>query len=351
MSTTARDEPAARVESGRRLSSLVTKMKSALKRSGTKRLSFLPKPEAAPATTTAPSTAKATEPTVATAEDTPKAEAPKIPVPAPEGYQPMKVNRAEIDAERARKLGERFKISIEPAQWASEREAYRIEKPIRMRIHRQCHRCMAALGSNRECSQCHHVRCTRCPRYPPKQTAGRAQAPSKEAPFIEPDYYYNYTDVIELRKPNPRPGGQPLVRKRPLQRIRRTCHECKTMFAPNTKICANCQHIRCADCPRDPAKKKKYPDGYPGDAPSSDVTKPVKYACHQCAKIFPPIPHPDSGEEQPRLECIRCGHERCQQCQRAPPRRIEPEPDPEIVKRVEEKLAALNLSSASAGGS
>ncbi|RAL59633.1 hypothetical protein DID88_006492 [Monilinia fructigena] len=58
--------------------------------------------------------------------------------------QPIKVSRAEINAERARKLGERFQLQIEPHEWqtlSEEKDAWRIEKPIRMRIHRTCHKC------------------------------------------------------------------------------------------------------------------------------------------------------------------------------------------------------------------
>jgi hypothetical protein len=34
--------------------------------------------------------------------------------------------------------------------------------------------------------------------------------------------------------------------------VRRTCHECKTMFFTGNKTCDKCGHIRCTDCPRDP---------------------------------------------------------------------------------------------------
>lgn len=104
------------------------------------------------------------------------------------------------------------------------------------------------------------------------------------------------------------------------------------------------------------AKKKKYPDGYPGDAPSSDTSKPVKYSCHKCMKTFPSVPHPDSqagldlkasiekGEKE-QQECSRCKHTMCTECSRAPPRKEEPELDPEVVERVREKLAGLGVAS------
>lgn len=152
-------------------------------------------------------------------------------------------------------MGERFKVTIEPYQWPSEKEAYRIEKPIRMRIHRQCHRCNTTFGGGKTCVSCQHSRCTKCPRYPPKKTEKEGKQKEKGAvtsQTLEVDSYYGLREVIELRKPNPRPGGQPLVRKKPMQRVRRTCHECSTMFSANAKICQGCNHIRCADCPRDP---------------------------------------------------------------------------------------------------
>ncbi|KAG9228238.1 hypothetical protein BJ875DRAFT_254764 [Amylocarpus encephaloides] len=331
---------------------LLSRMKTVMKRiDGSKRLSFSSKALAASTSAAGPSTTKA---------DLPKAREPapavgkKVIVTSAktiEGPAPRKIVRSEIDADRARKLAERFKIQIEPQQWASkqmEKEVYRIEKPIRMRIHRQCHRCQAVFGGNKICPACEHVRCKSCPRYPPKNV--EAKGKKNEAPpvadYIEPDNYRSMREPVVLTRPNPRPGCQPLIRKKPMQRVRRTCCECSTLFTPNAKICLSCNHGRCADCPRDPAKKKKYPYGYPGDAPSKDTSVPVVFACHRCMKNFPPAPHPESDQKVPTLECARCGHERCDRCARPLARKVDPdlEPDPEIMKRVEAKLVALNLN-------
>jgi hypothetical protein len=89
------------------------------------------------------------------------------------------------------------------------------------------------------------------------------------------------------------------------------------------------------------AKKKKYPDGYPGDAYSATSTAPLKYKCHQCLKIFKPIPHPNSPPS-----CIRCGHAKCSECPRAPIVKVDPAPDPEVLKSVAAKLAMLNVGEA-----
>jgi hypothetical protein len=96
------------------------------------------------------------------------------------------------------------------------------------------------------------------------------------------------------------------------------------------------------------AKKKKFPDGYPGDAYSDDITKPIKYACHRCGKVYPPVPHPDSEEGKAAAdaappECVRCQHPKCDSCPRAAPAKVDPAPDPDVMKSVQAKLAALNV--------
>ena len=95
-------------------------------------------------------------------------------------------------------------------------------------------------------------------------------------------------------------------------------------------------------------KQKKFPDGYPGDAfGSSDddsvssaprVYKPrrvPRYSCHDCQAIF----------VNGNTKCPNCGHEKCSKCSRVAPRKVIPGPDPEVVRRVEERLKAMDMSS------
>ena len=140
---------------------------------------------------------------------------------------------------------------MEPLSAKQDREAYRVEKPIRMRIHRSCHNCNTTFGSNKVCAQCQHPMCGRCPRYPVKKAEAKAQARGPVA-GLEPDSAGGPRENFRLTLPSSKPGGQPLVRKSPTQRVRRTCHECSTLFQPGVRVCATCDHVRCVDCPRNP---------------------------------------------------------------------------------------------------
>lgn len=175
----------------------------------------------------------------------------------------MKVTRAQLFEERAKKLAERYGLEINTEDWirtAPDDTVLRIDKPIRIRVRRTCHRCNTTLSQARECPSCQHPRCTKCPRYPPKRTESEKLASrerraaliqaNKENPPLVADYSYADTGPV-LKRPS-KTGGQDLYRKKPRQRVRRTCHECKALFAAGSKKCQGCTHIRCTDCPRDP---------------------------------------------------------------------------------------------------
>jgi hypothetical protein len=197
-------------------------------------------------------------------ESTPvAAPAPVEETPAPvttkEGPQPVKILRSQIDADRYNRLGQRFKLpAIEATDFSikSDKEALRIEKAIRVRIHRTCHKCQTSFGGNKVCATCQHPRCSKCTRIPAKKTKkdDKENVPPKAraADWIEPDTYYGMQQKYVLTMPSKKPGGQALVRKKPMQRVRRNCHECSALFQPGSKICTKCEHVRCADCPRDP---------------------------------------------------------------------------------------------------
>ncbi|KAE8413197.1 hypothetical protein BDV36DRAFT_269144 [Aspergillus pseudocaelatus] len=248
-----------------------------------------------------------------------------------------------IQEEKARALFAKYGLTLEPGEWRSptDTEVQRVAKPIRMRVRRTCHRCQTTFGIDKLCTNCQHVRCKKCPRYPPHKSSHDHQNESALQTILsqkgkEPADASRKPKEPPLTLPS-RTGGQDVIRKEVKQRIRRTCHRCCTTFAPDATECENCQHTRCKKCPREPAKLDKYPDGYPGDVeppaepPARTWKKPrlrVRYTCHKCSTMY------RSGEKT----CLNCGQEKCSETIRDPPKKQKPEPDPEVVRRVEERL-------------
>jgi hypothetical protein len=113
-----------------------------------------------------------------------------------------------------------------------------IRKEPLQRIHRQCCKCQGSfVRDSKQCPQCSHLRCTKCPRIPPKLDKWPAGYPGDVIP-AEPE----------------RPHRQ---WKKPRVRVRWTCHECRQLFMEGEYRCANCSHARCSDCEREPPKRER----------------------------------------------------------------------------------------------
>ena len=82
------------------------------------------------------------------------------------------------------------------------------------------------------------------------------------------------------------------------------------------------------------AKPAQYPYGYPGD--EFGAKSVPHHECHECKTKFP-------GNSTDGTVCSNCSHPKCSSCQRLKPRRVEPEPDPEILRSVEARIAALRV--------
>ncbi|KAI0525976.1 hypothetical protein F5B22DRAFT_588528 [Xylaria bambusicola] len=275
---------------------------------------------------------------------------PTPPKKLPEYEGATRIPRIQVHEERAKKLGARFGLEIKPSEWhSSEGEVLRVDKPVRMRIHRECHRCKSRFGAGNVCPSCQHTRCKQCTRYPEHQTDAERQAnrerreallqKHKDMAPILPSYDYSpQAQQIVLTRPR-KTGTQDLVYKgRPRMRVRRYCHVCEnliTSHAKQARTCERCDHKRCADCPRYPDNKKSYPYGYPNDEPGSKF-KGV-FACHECKTKFDP-------QAEDGTQCSKCAHEKCSECPRVKPRRVEPEPDPEVLESLRLRMAALQTS-------
>ncbi|KAF2020097.1 hypothetical protein BU24DRAFT_340702 [Aaosphaeria arxii CBS 175.79] len=300
-------------------------------------------------TTTQPAPAAAIATTTPTPAPATVAATPSTKVPPP-GATTQQLNRSALQQERARALFAKYGLTLESHEWisapAQPTQVQRVEKPIRMRVHRTCHHCETTFGPDKICSKCEHKRCKRCPRYP-KQKSPLEKGKEKEA-AEKPKKKKKLLTVTTK-------SGEERVYQPIKQRVRRSCHRCQGLFIPPTAtVCEGCRHIRCTKCPREPAKLDKWPNGYPGDVePESETEverehelelamarriwrKPrtrVRWECDNCQSQF------IEGSPQ----CPGCGHERCEKCVRKPLKRVKKEIsfDPEVIRQVEAKLKAL----------
>lgn len=243
----------------------------------------------------------------------------------------MLTDYSVLQQEKARALFIKYGFTLEPGEWKSptDLQLTRVTKPVRMRVRRTCHRCETTFGPDKVCINCQHPRCKKCPRSPPAREKDPNEYPSlpkSNIPEIQARHLGGtpYTPHLRLTG-NPaaplgipsRSGGPDFVNKTVRQRVRRTCHACETVFAPGSKECASCSHIRCKKCPRQPPKPDKYPDGYPGDAeprklkPDRTFKKPrrrVRYICHVCTTQY------NDGANN----CGKCGQAKCEETIRIP---------------------------------
>ena len=147
-----------------------------------------------------------------------------------------------LQEEKARAMFAKYGLTLEPGEWATPLpgDIPRIEKQVRMRVRRACHRCQVTFGHDKLCANCDHTRCKKCPRFPgskPRTAKGKGVAAG---------------GVGEALTMQDRGTGKEMTRKMPMQRVRRTCHECQTLFVGKAVQCESCKHLRCPKCPRDP---------------------------------------------------------------------------------------------------
>ena len=213
-------------------------------------------------TTTVPRTPKTTvmppspNPSIHQSVPTPKSIMTAPPTPRLDSGPPYTTAVAAYAAqeEKIRSLFAKYNLTLEPGDWtpASHGDGQRVEKKIRMRVHRQCHRCENTFGPEKMCRSCQHTRCKKCPRFPIMGPMTQEMKDKAMAGVGDGEKMVMPRAAIVLTIPRKAPGAKDLVRRVPAQRVRRTCHKCQTTFAGRETECAFCEHHRCAVCPRDP---------------------------------------------------------------------------------------------------
>ena len=106
-------------------------------------------------------------------------------------------------------------------------------RPKSRYIRRTCHECQTNFTpkSRRKCLSCGHDRCEQCP-------SDASQSDWSDEPASKPGEQ-QMVGTVER------------VYRKARQRIRWTCHECKTTFIGRAD-CVNCGHKRCEACTRSP---------------------------------------------------------------------------------------------------
>ena len=164
-----------------------------------------------------------------------------------------------IQEEKARALFAKYGLTLEIGEWTPpfRGDAERVEKKVRMRVHRTCHRCSTSFGAEKICETCQHTRCKKCPRYPVKKSKdqkakGKDLGAGASAVAMDESAKAKKSSGFKTLTMSHPVTGKELTRRVPLQRVRRTCHKCESLFVGRAKLCETCNHLRCEKCPREP---------------------------------------------------------------------------------------------------
>lgn len=251
-------------------------------------LPFFPFDSSAPATQAPATTTAGTTPAVAATDKT-AASKPTMASSTPTGNPAVTVPRTR-DAEyreRARKMFESHGMTVEIHSWnvPGSEPLDRIEKAVRVRVRRHCHRCQAIFGQDKVCQECNHKRCTKCPRFPAKKAIAGTFGGDDVAVKKKSDGKVRGTTVLDDLNmlSNPTDGqvhkdgkqsrsksgkdiaddpDEPFndwVRsqnartvKKPRQLVRYVCDGCDSQFENKGQPCVECHHLRCDNCKREP---------------------------------------------------------------------------------------------------
>ncbi|GAB1736670.1 hypothetical protein NU219Hw_g8288t1 [Hortaea werneckii] len=269
---------------------------------------------------------------------------------------PISPQRGGPKDERARLLLQKYGLTYDRHVRAGGAEEppgkiRRVEKPVRIRIHWQCHECRTYFGRERSCAWCGHRRCSDCIRTPPKKiermmdsnrqlhvdelasqsTALPTATPAEDATHAEDG---PQTSVL--------PAGQhsrPLEARGPSETH---AHDNITSYPGLAMYARPRSGERLALQPgvnsRPRRDQHRQDDGLIlGDEPQMVKAvqrvykKPrqrVRYTCDRCQTIFVDAER-----------CRTCGHDRCSDCTRDPPRKTTRQPDPAVLQAVNERLA------------
>ena len=124
-------------------------------------------------TTTSAPTGIAVAPLIPPTDDS-KTQEPEAPLEEPRSPE-TSIESNKIQEEKARALFAKSEMTLGINEWKPpfKDDAVWVQKKVRMRIHRHCHKCQTLFGVDRECIECGHTRCKKCPRMEMSKLQGK----------------------------------------------------------------------------------------------------------------------------------------------------------------------------------
>lgn len=230
------------------------------------------------------------------------------------------------DATRPHQPLERYEMAQHTRAGSSDepaRKSRRVEKSIRMRVRWICHSCRTVFGIDRQCPSCGHRQCMDCIRDPHckirmPDTETPSQARLMSADLTQEGTFplrsnasldqNSRTKGLTIRIGRPRPNPQIYWGHRTGVTTSRDCHECKQPNNGTTRdSCSTCGHQFCISCPAQVVPTQQLLSVPLVERVYRKPRQRVRFHCEVCDTQY-------TGGSR----CVRCGHERCEQCPRHP---------------------------------
>jgi hypothetical protein len=203
--------------------------------------------------------------------------------------------------ERSRHLSTKYGIELVESEWARpvREQVLRVERSIRMRIRYRCHLCNTQYTNTRVCSQCAHQRCNRCEREPPRRTTPRFRLadPARTNYLLSTENLYG--SAIGEHVSNTSPS---MSQSSSIPFVPQTYTNGGREFDPRTEAVQILQQEAITS----PNHLESHPNRI-----NKRLRVRVHYTCHECQTALQPN----------ESNCSACGHKRCKDCPRNPPRR------------------------------
>ena len=212
--------------------------------------------------------------------------------------------RAQISdrLERSRHLSAKYGIELIESEWARpvREQVLRVERPIRMRIRYWCHLCNTLYTNTRVCSQCAHQRCNRCEREPPRRTTPRFRLADAARTNYVLSAENAYGSSIGEHVSNTTPSMSQSSSSIPF--VPQTYASGRRELDHRTEGVQNLQQEAVTSPDRLEPHSRRI---------NKRLRVRVHYTCHECQNSLQPK----------ESNCSTCGHKRCKDCPRNPPRR------------------------------